>query len=149
MCAFRSCRRDSLSPGVSEAESEEQIASETPGERAACLQHLRACQQERIAPETPGERAACLQLLRAHQQEWIASETPEETAARRQRDREAHSHRPPSASAQPLLHQPAVQASCTSQDEEVAITQESSVTCHSCSLHSTQGNEESACSGHG
>ena len=28
-------------------------------------------------------------------------------------------------------------SSCTSQDEEVAITQESSATCHSCSLHST------------
>ena len=103
-----------LRPGEREARlqhlrshQQEQIASETPGERAARLQHLRARQQEQIASETPGERAACLQLLRALQQEQI---TPQETAARRQRDREAHSHRPPPASAQPLLHQPAVQA---------------------------------------
>ena len=44
------------------ARQQEQIASETPGERAARLQRLRARQQERIASETPGERAARLQL---------------------------------------------------------------------------------------
>ena len=38
------------------ARQQEQIASETPGERAARLQRLRARQQERIASETPGER---------------------------------------------------------------------------------------------
>ena len=85
------------------ARQQEQIASETPGERAARLQRPRARQQERIASETPGERAARLQLLRARQQERIASETPRETAARRQRDRQAHSHRPHPASAQPFL----------------------------------------------
>ena len=63
------------------ARQQEQIASETPGERAACLQLLRARQQEQIASETPGERAAHLQLLRARQQEQIASETTGERAA--------------------------------------------------------------------
>ena len=92
------------------ARQQERIASETPEETAARLQDLRTRQQERIAYETPEETAARLQDLSACQQERIASETPEETAARRQRDREAHSYRPPPVSAQPLLHQPALQA---------------------------------------
>ena len=95
------------------ARQHERIASETPGERAARLQDLTTRQHERIASETPRERTARLQDLTARQQERIASETPEDTAARRQRDREAHSHRAPPA--QPLLHQPAVQARMTNQ----------------------------------
>ena len=92
------------------ARQQERIDSETPEETAARLQDLRAGQQERIDSETPEETAARLQDVTARRQEQIDSETPEETAARRQRDREAHSHRPPLVSAQPLLHQPAVQS---------------------------------------
>ena len=92
------------------ARQQERIDSETPSERAARLQDLRAHQQERIDSEIPEETAARLQDLRARRQERIDSETPEETAARCRRDREAHSHRPPLVSAQPLLYQPAVQS---------------------------------------
>ena len=106
---------------------QERIAAESPAERATRLQDLSTCQQERIAAESPAERATRLQDLSTRQQERIAaespatrlqelstrqqeritSETPEETAARRQRDREAHTHRPPPRS---LLHQPGVHA---------------------------------------
>ena len=122
-------RRATEAPGDRAARQQERIDSETPEETAARLQDLRARQQERIDSETPEETAARLQDLRAGQQEridsetpeetaarlqdlreQIDSETPEETAARRQRDREAHSHRPPLVSAQPLLHQPAIQS---------------------------------------
>ena len=109
---------------------QERIDSETPEETAARLQDLRARQQERIDSETPEETAARLQDLRAHQQERIDSETPEETAARRQRDREAHSHRPPLASAQPLLHQPAVQSRMRKFHSQLASLEVS--TCTTC-----------------
>ena len=110
------------------ARQHERIASETPGERAARLQDLTTRQHERIASETPRERTARLQDLTARQQERIASETPEETAARRQRDREAHSHRAPPA--QPLLHQPAVQARMTNFHSQLNSLQVS--TCTTC-----------------
>ena len=90
---------------------------EIPALAAARLQwlcetftHDRLSHRSRIEAETHTERAAHLQDLRARQQERIASETGEVTEARCQRDREAHSHRAPPVSAQPLLHQPAVQA---------------------------------------
>ena len=89
------------------------------------LSHLR-----RRAAESPAERGARLQDLRTRQQERIASETPEETAARRQRDRETHSHRPPAASAQPLLHQPAVQARMRKFHSQLASLEVS--TCTTC-----------------
>ena len=85
-------------------------ARESPQRREARLSQARLNQERRLAAESPPHRAARLQDLRARQQERIDSETPEETAARRQRDREALAHRPPPVSAQPLLHQPAVQA---------------------------------------
>ena len=112
------------------ARQQERIDSETPSERAARLQDVRARQQERIDSETPSERAARLQDLRAHRQERIDSETPEETAARRQRDREAHSHRPSPVSAQPLLHQPAVQARMRKFHSQLASLEVS--TCTTC-----------------
>ena len=104
--------------------------TESPDQREARVQHMRARQQERIASETPEETAARLQDLTTRQQERIASETPEETAARRQRDREAHSHRPPPVSAQPLLHQPAVQARMRKFHSQLASLEVS--TCTTC-----------------
>ena len=89
---------------------QERIAAESPAERATRLQDLNTRQQERIAAESPAERATRLQDLSTRQQERITSETPEETAARRQRDREAHTHRPPPVTARSLLHQPGVHA---------------------------------------
>ena len=89
---------------------QERIAAESPAERATRLQDLSTRQQERIAAESPAERATRLQDLSTRQQERITSETPEETAARRQRDREAHTHRPPPVTARSLLHQPGVHA---------------------------------------
>ena len=112
------------------ARQQERIATETPSHRAARLHDLRARQQERIATETPSHRAARLQDLRACQQERIASETGEETAARRQRDREAHAHRPPPVSAQPLLHQAAVQARMRKFHSQLASLEVS--TCTTC-----------------
>ena len=85
-------------------------ATESPAERATRLQDLSTRQQERIAAESPAERATRLQDLSTCQQERITSETPEETAAKRQRDREAHTHRPPPVTARSLLHQPGVHA---------------------------------------
>ena len=90
------------------------LASESPQQRETRPSQARLNQDRRLASESPEDGAARLQHLSARQQERIASETPDETAARRQRDREAHS-RPPAASAQPLLHQPAVQARLISQ----------------------------------
>ena len=84
------------------------LEAEAPEERETRLAQARLSQQRRLEAETPEERAARLQDLRARQQETIASETPEETAARYQCDREAHSHRAPPVSTQPLLHQPSV-----------------------------------------
>ena len=89
---------------------QERIAAESPAERATRLQDLSTRQQERIAAESPAERATRLQDLSTRQQERITSEIPEETAARRQRDREAHTHRPPPVTARSLLHQPGVHA---------------------------------------
>ena len=85
-------------------------STESPAERATRLQDLSTRQQERIAAESPAERATRLQDLSTRQQERITSETPEETAARCQRDREAHTHRPPPVTARSLLHQPGVHA---------------------------------------
>ena len=89
---------------------QERIAAESPAERETRLQDLSTRQQERIAAESPAERATRLQDLSTRQQERITSETPEETAARRQRDREAHTHRPPPVTARSLLQQPGVHA---------------------------------------
>ena len=87
---------------------------------ADCLRDTRGDSTSSTGPHNSSAGADCLRDTRgdsssstARQQERIASVTPEETAARRQRDREAHSYRPPPASAQPLLHQPAVQRSFT------------------------------------
>ena len=126
-------------------------ATEAPGDRAARLQDLRARQQERIDSETPEETAARLHDLRARQQERIDSETPEETAARHQRDREAHSHRPPPASAQPLLHQPAVQVRMKKFHSQLASLEVS--TCTTClewfpgmtTRHTANGTECTRC----
>ena len=74
------------------------------------LEQRRSAERRRRATESPAERATRLQDLSTRQQERISSETPEETAARRQRDREAHTHRPPPVTARSLLHQPGVHA---------------------------------------
>ena len=74
------------------------------------LEQWRSAERRRRATESPAERATRLQDLSTRQQERITSETPEETAARRQRDREAHTHRPPPVTARSLLHQPGVHA---------------------------------------
>ena len=130
------------------ARQQERIDSETPEETAAHLHDLRARQQERIDSETPEETAARLHDLRARQQERIDSETPEETAARHQRDREAHSHRPPPASAQPLLHQPAVQVRTKKFHSQLASLEVS--TCTTClewfpGRHTANGTECTRC----
>ena len=105
---------------------QQRLEAETPEEREARLAQDRLSQQHRLEAETPEERAARLQDLRAR----IASETAEETAARHQRAREAHSHQPPPASAQPLLHQPAVKARMRKFHSQLATLEVS--TCTTC-----------------
>ena len=105
-------------------------AVESQDQRETRLTRNRLSQQQRLEAETLEERAARLQHLRARKQERIASETAEETAARRQRDREAHSRQPPAASAQPLLHQPAVQARMRKFHSQLASLEAS--TCTTC-----------------
>ena len=109
---------------------QQRLEAETPEERETRLAQARLSQQHRLEAETPEERAARLQDLRARKQERIASETAEETAARHQRDREAHSHQPPPASAQPLLHQPAVKARMRKFHSQLATLEVS--TCTTC-----------------
>ena len=109
---------------------QQRLEAETAEERDTRLAQARLSQQQRLEAETPEERAARLQDLRARKQERTASETAEETAARRQRHWEAHSRRPPPASAQPLLHQPAVKARMRKFHSQLASLEVS--TCTTC-----------------
>ena len=82
-----------------------------------------------LPPRHP-RRQQLVYSLRARRQERLASETPEETAARRQRDRDAHTHRPPPVSAQPFLHQPGVRARMRKFHSQLASLEVS--TCTTC-----------------
>ena len=60
----------------------QKLDSDTPEERALRLQHLRDLQQQRLATESPEERILRLQHMRYLQQQRLATDSPEEKALR-------------------------------------------------------------------